>query len=530
MEAESSHVRIAQESVRGSFILFTGNFVQILASSVTIVIIARALGPDLYGLYALSFVIPGLLQLFLGLGVNSAVTRYSAYYVSIGSPSEAKRFTRNGIAFIILFGLVLTVVNYVAAGLLSSYVLRRPAMAQFVQLSSIIIVSQAILQSAFSGLTGWNSMRLASASNALQGVLRTSVSVGLVLLGFGVSGAIVGNVLSYLLAGLVFTLALYLTKLRGSRGTVSDFLRDVRVMISYGVPAFAGAFVSGLAASYVTIILASIASNAVVGFYQAAYSVTIPVALVSSSIVSSLLPAFASLDGEGGDTAAALNHAVKYVSYLVTPIVVFLISAAPALFDLLYGQAYSSGVIYLQLMSMSNLPIALGVTVTPAFFNGFGKTRLTMITYTTNAICLLILAPLLGVVLGFGAAGLIYAVSLAAAATAIVALLLANRIMGASVEFGSLVRVLAASVVALLVAYPINFLALPDIASLLIQLSLFAVSYLTVAPFLRAVKPDDIARLETSTARLGLLGRVIGLLFNYERYLMSSFNHKELSD
>lgn len=524
METEPSHIRIAQESVRGSVILFVGSLAQALASAVAVIIVARVLGPDLYGLYTLSFVIPNLLQLFLGLGVNTAVTRYAAYYVSIGNVGEAKRFTRNGITFIILFGLALTVINYSAAGALSLFVLRRPGMANLVQLSSIIIVSQAILQCAFSGLTGWNSMRLASASNALQGVLKAGLSVGLVLLGFGVSGAITGNVLSYLLAGLVFMLALYVAKLGGSRSSVSDFLRDVKLMIGYAMPAFAGIFVSGLATSYVTIILASIASNAVVGFYQSAYTITIPIALVSSSILSSLLPAFASLDGAGGDIGGALNHAVKYVSYLVTPIVVFLIPAAAVLFDLLYGRAYSSGVFYLQLMSIANLPIALGLTVTPVFFNGVRKTRLTMITYTIDAILLLILAPLLGVVLGFGVAGLIYATAVAAGAAAIVALLLAKRIVGAKVEFGSLFGVLAAAVAGFIAAYPTNFLVLPDIASLLIQLGLFAVVYLTTAPFLRAVKLDDIVRLETATAGLGLLGKMIRPFFEYERYLISAFD------
>lgn len=81
-----------------------------------IILIARLLGPDLYGIYTLAFVIPGLLQLFVGLGVNTSVIRYSAYYVSVGRPEEAKRFTLNGISFVVILGVVLTAASALLAG------------------------------------------------------------------------------------------------------------------------------------------------------------------------------------------------------------------------------------------------------------------------------------------------------------------------------------------------------------------------------------------------------------------------------
>ena len=53
-------------------------------TAIAAIFVARLLGPDGYGLYTLAFLIPGILSLFVGLGVNISVTRYVAYYVSSG--------------------------------------------------------------------------------------------------------------------------------------------------------------------------------------------------------------------------------------------------------------------------------------------------------------------------------------------------------------------------------------------------------------------------------------------------------------
>jgi O-antigen/teichoic acid export membrane protein len=297
--AGSADIEIAQRSVRGSLLLFIGNFLQTLISAAGIIVIARLLVPDDYGLFTLSFVIPNLILLLLGLGVNVAVTRFAAYYLSIGKPNEAKRFTRNAVLFLALFGIAFSALNYVSAGFLSSVLLRRPEISQFVQAISVFILGQALFQASIASLIGWNSMKLASASQVVQAILKIGFSVALVLAGFGVMGAVLGHAAAWLLAGGIATTALYIVRLGRPFGGLAAFSSDVKEMVRYGLPLYAGSLISGLASSYLVIILAAIASNTVVGYYAAANNVTVPIGLASSSIASALLPAFASLDGTG---------------------------------------------------------------------------------------------------------------------------------------------------------------------------------------------------------------------------------------
>jgi O-antigen/teichoic acid export membrane protein len=516
-----SDLAVARQSVRGSLILFVGNLISTIILTVTVIVIARLLGPSAYGVYTLSFVIPGIFQLFLGVGVTVAVTRYAAFSVAQGKADEAKRFTKNAIKFLLLFGVGLTLLSLVSATALSGPLLRRPDIGQYVEVASVAILGQALFQSSVSASVGWNEMALAGISSVVQALLKLAVSVVLILAGLGVLGAVTGNVASVVFGGAFTVSVLFWVRLRGSSEKDNHFLSDVREMVRYGLPVYSGFLVAGLAATYMTIVLAAIATNAVVGYYQAAANLAVPIGLVSSSIATALFPAFAALDGVGGDTSLALKYAVKYVSLLATPIVVFLISSSSLLFEVFYGPTYSFGVVYLNLLATANLPVALGFTVLPAFFAGLGRTNLSMYSAVAGALALSVLAPLLGIGLGFGISGLIYALFASNALASVVALVLASRRMGVTIDLKSTTGTLAASFVALLATGLTARIPLPSIPALILNVFLFSVIYLTTAPVLRAVGRDDLDRLRAVLREPKFVGTISEPFLKYMELVMN---------
>lgn len=512
---------IARQSVRGSLILFVGNFVSTAISAAAIILIARLLGPPQYGVYTLAFVVPGLLQLFVGLGVNSSVTRYSAYYLSIGRPEEAKRFTLNGIYFVALLGAALTVATFLLAAPLSSLVLHRPELSQYVGLASLYVFGFTLLQIGTSAAIGWNWMGLASLSQVVQSALRLAIAPLLILAGFGVYGAISGQVSSLVLAGLMGVLLLYAAKFRGRSSEVSRFAKDAREMVGYGLPIFVGSLLSGLALYYVTIILAGIASNAVVGLYQAAVNITSPVALVSSAVAGALFPAFASLDGVGGNIQSALRLAVKYVAFLVTPVVVFLAAASDLLIGTFYGSSWLGSVPFLQLLAVSYLPVALGFAVIPVFFNGFGRTRLTMYSYLVAAAALAVAAPLLSVGLGYGVDGLIYSLFASYLTALVFGVVVARRYMKATLGLRQIMGILAASVVSGGITSVLPTVAGSSVLSLILDVAVFFGVYLTLAPAFGVIGDSDMYTLRLTLGELKVVGRLASPVLRYEGLVIS---------
>jgi len=75
-------VEVAEDSVRGGFFLFAGNASQLVVLAVASIVIARLLGPEDYGLYSLSLVVPSILAGLVDFGIVSALIRFLAKFKS----------------------------------------------------------------------------------------------------------------------------------------------------------------------------------------------------------------------------------------------------------------------------------------------------------------------------------------------------------------------------------------------------------------------------------------------------------------
>ena len=516
-----SDVRVAQESARGTLVLFAGNLVYTGITAVTAVFVARLLGPDGYGIYTLAFVVPSVLGIFVGLGVNISVTRYVAFYVSSGDIERAKSVTRSATSFLLLFGLLLSAVNFLGASYLVSVLLHRPELVPYVQVASLFIIGGSASQSATSVFIGWGSMKELSAFTVLQAALKLVLTVGLILAGFGVLGAVVGHTVSYLVQAGLATFFLYLVHMRPWSRQSNTFLADTKMMLGYGFPPYAGNIVSGLASNYVTIILAAIATNAVIGYYQAALNVTVAIAVISGTVTNVLFRSFASLHGLAGDTSLAFSYAVRYVSLILTPIVFLLIGAAAPLFDVLYGPSYSQGVILLQLVALSSVPIAVGATVLTPFLNGVGKSRMTMLITLASAMGLALAGYFFAVSLGLAAEGVMLALLVSNVAMTLPGLFLVRRYLGVRMSMRPLAGILVAAVVAWLAISFLPLRGLPSAAALTVDIVLYAIVYLTCVPLARGIDVDDIVRLSIAGESLGPVRNVLSMILGYERRILA---------
>jgi O-antigen/teichoic acid export membrane protein len=362
-------------------------------------------------------------------------------------------------------------------------------------------------------------MKEVSAITVLQSVLKMALSVGLILFGFGVYGAVVGHVISYLIEGLLAGGAVYIARMRPWSN--SNTVADIKTMVGFGLPLFSGSIISGLAAQYANVILATLAANTIVGDYQAAVNVTVAITLVSGSIANAMFRSFATLDGIRGDISVAFGYAVRYVSYILTPIAFFLIASAGVLFELLYGPTYSSGIILLKLVALSYLPVAFGLTILPSFLTGIGRNRFSMLISIAGAVSLVVASLILAVYLGLGAEGIMLSLLASNAATTGLGLFLSARYLGIRVAFKPLLGVVAAGLAGWLVVSVLPFGMLPDVYALVADCAVYLLVYITCAPLFSAIDIDDVARLSMAMTALGPLRGLLQPILNYERRVLS---------
>ncbi len=515
-----AHLDIAKRSVRGSTVLFVGNMGAVAVSAVAVIVIARLLGPTNYGIYTLVLLVPSFLICFLGFGVDYSLIRFSAYSISQGRPEEAKRYAVNGIRFLWMNGAALALLEFALAGPLSSLLINRPGLTPYVQLVSLAVFGSMILTTVTATAIGWNQMGLSALSNVSQAFVKLALAPLLIIVGLGVTGAIVGQLTSSVAAGVVGTAALYLWRLRGASGR-GKFFEDSKTMLTFGLPLYAGTVVNGLATLFASFVLAYIATNNVYGWYQAASNFIVPMTTVSSALTYALFPAFASFDGVGGDVRVAFKQAYRFVAFLLTPVTFFLLAAAGPLMHVLYGASYDGGIGYLQLLAIAYLPTAFGYTVHIAFFNGFARPKLTMVLQTVAGAVLFVAAPLLAIAADWRVDGIIYANLLSDFAAWAMGTVLADRYMNARLDFKANAAILLSAAVSCgataLVSQTLGSSALTLLADLLV----FTLSYLTLAPLLGAIKTDDMSTMEHTFAGLGIVSRLIGLLLRYVKLILS---------
>lgn len=524
-----SHAEIAQRSTRGSLALFAGTFLNATISALALVIITRQLGPNDFGVYTLVSLVPNILLNFLGFGVGSGITRYAAYHLSRNEPEIARRMTVNGLIFLVTFGVLLSGICYGGATLFSSLILHRPDLAGLVRFSSLLVLAQTLFTSGIAALLGWSYMGQMSLSYTLQGTGRLVLSVGLVALGFGVAGAVAGYAGSLTIASALSLLVLW-RRMRSTPGVLTGADRsgslssDVKTMLGFGRSLFVGQLAVNFSSQFIVALLALISSNTIVGFYQSAGNVTVAISLSSSAMSQALFPAFAHLDGTEGDTRLAFRYAVKYMGYLLTPLVLLIMVASSSIIGVLYPSSYSPDAPYLFLLSLSNIGLLLGFSALSSFFNGVGRPRLYMVYCLADAGAQFVLAPVLGIVAGLGVSGLLYSIVISSLVGTVVGLWLALRYLGARIDLWSSASVLAAS----LASYGIVVLserAVPDLGdgpTLVLDILVFSLVYLTVAPLLGAIDGDDVRRLEVATDGLGKLRAIFRLVLKYEALVLGA--------
>jgi O-antigen/teichoic acid export membrane protein len=535
----SREQKIARQSIDSTFIVTIGNIAYSVILAISSLIVARLLGPGAYGVYGLALAIPLFLQLLAGVGVGPAITRYSAYYLSQGNMKTAQRMTKNAILFLALTGLAVTYLSFVFSGSFSSIFLHRPELTLFVEVASISIIGQTLFNFLTGAFVAWGIPIQDAIWNILQAILKLAASVILVLVGLGIDGALWGFDISYFFAGFFGILALYIMKLRkgtepkkemsiGTSLSVKDFASDVNKMVRYGLPAYTGNVILIFSQQPILIIILSvIASNTIIGYYSAATNIASALGLIIGSLAPVFFAAFARLDGIKSDTASAFAYTVKYVSFFMMPVMIFLIASSNLVIEIIYGRSYLPAYYYLELLIIAYLPLAFGQAVLSSFFNGVGKTRFTM--YMTLVETLATLAPALILIiwLKLGVNGLLYSIIISNIVPTVFGLWIAEKYLRAKADYVSLMKMLIASIVCYGVVYLLSsfvFIGVSDflfsLVAFFVELLVFLGLYLTLVPLFHAIESEDVDHLKMSSHGLTIVSRFLHPILDYESFLI----------
>lgn len=492
-------------SVKGSFTLFVGNTIALIVNAAGVILVARMLSPSEYGLYSITLVLPSFFLLFSDWGINAALTRFVAQYRSQNRQREIDAFIKSGTYFKFILGLFLSIVLFLSANYLSGTALLRPEVGALVRLASILILSQSIHNTMISIFTGYERMEKRATLTVIQSIVKGVGSPLLVYLGYGVSGAVIGHTLSYVVSSIVgYILALTLSQ--PGEEQVGSLQMSLRTMLRYGLPLLLGGILVGFTGQFQGFLLSWFVSTEVIGNYNVALWFITLVSVFSSSIHDNLLPAFSKLNfaDDPAKGEELFRGSVRYSTMFLLPFVFLLMTVSKPAVLLLFGGKYPQAPIFLALRMMPFLFIGLGSLSVVSFLNSQGETKASM---RINAITTPLTVILLFIFIRqWSVTGLIAAFTLSSLVKSLMGLYVIRRMYGIAPSYKHSLKTFVSCVVSgsLACSY-MYFFSIAPLADLLISTAIFLTTYLIVAPIIGAIRTWDIKTLDAMLRNLKII-------------------------
>ena len=538
-------LEIGKTSATGSFHLLLGVVGSTVIMAVGTLIIQALLSVDEVGLYGMAMLPAAMISFFRDWGINSALTKEIASLRVKGDNNKIHDVMMSGILFELLSGILLSLVcyslSYPIALLISPENSAR--LTVYIAIMSLSIFAGAIASAASGVFVGFERMKMNSFVLVLQSIVKTALGPLLIVLGFGVLGAVAAAMISVLAGGVISILIVYYTLFRPlhkCRNGKCDVKATLKPMLQFGLPLTASTTVIGVLPLVFSFTMSIFAGTWMMGNYFAASNFAVLLTFVSTPVSTALFPVFSKLSPEMEPelTKTVFTSSVKYTALLLVPIALMLIVLADPLVHTLFPKdgilqalfvaraepKFPYAPLFLSLSVIVYLFVLLGNVSLGTFQSGIGKTRQIMKqSFLSMAVGLPLAYFMVAAFYSFG--GPSYAV-IGGILGAVIAsvpgmawgLIWSWKNYRVKADFKSSLKILLSSVLSALAAYLlISFLNLPWWIILLVGFVVFTLVYLTVTPLLGAVNRMDVENFMTMFSGLGIVSKVVNVPLRYMR-------------
>lgn len=285
---------------RHSAVFFVGTMFTAVAGYLFKVFLARFLGAEALGLYALGMTIIGFFGIFNALGIPQAAVRFVAVYTATGKLHDLRSFLLRSLGCLSLANLVLALVVILVGPWIAVHFYRTPELGRYVTYFALIMVGGALTTFFGQVLQGYKDVsRRTVITNFVGTPLMMVLTVLLVKIGFGLDGYLAAQVASpVVVISLLMAVVWKLTPVtaRNLRGPLPPLEGQV---LSFSAAAFAMSVLEFLLAQVDKILIGFYINAREVGIYSVAMAIVafVPVALQSVNQIFS--PTIADLHARG---------------------------------------------------------------------------------------------------------------------------------------------------------------------------------------------------------------------------------------
>ena len=328
--------------------LFIAQFFVSILSLILSIYIARSLGDTIFGKYSFAIVFVSIFTIFSDLGYNTLLIRDVAR-----NKSRANRYLNNimsirGVLSVIIFVFIVIIINVMG------YPADTKNIVYLFGISALLVSLSDVFRVMF---RAFEKMEYEAFIRILITIIKVSLGLLVLFLGYG----IIELALVFLLLSvfdLLFTFLIYEKKLMKSK-TELDFgfwRKTIKIALPLGMLSIFGLIYIRID----TVMLSVMKGDAVVGWYNAAYTLVLGFKAIPHLFMNALFPLMSYYYvSSKSSLKISYEKSFKYLLLLGLPIAVGITLLADRFIPLFYGQQFINSIIVLQILAWDVLLIFL---------------------------------------------------------------------------------------------------------------------------------------------------------------------------
>lgn len=489
---------------KGAGIVFIGTGIGMFFAYLGIMIVARFLGPNDFGLISMASAVATIVSTVVLVGMSEGVVRFVALYEGKNDQGRIKGVILSALGIVLPLGTIAGILLFLFADVISVGVFNEPNLTPILKMFAFSVPFYGLYCIFIYAIGGFQEMRyMVYVRDIFQNSIRLFLLIILLLLGYDVYGAAFAY--TFAIIATSFIALVYLNKIFPMFSKKIKSISMEKELFSFSWPLmFAGML--GLVMGWVdTLMLGYFLTAADVGIYRASLSTAGLLMIVPSSFGAIFFPVITEFYSRGEKKELENTTAVvtKWILMIVLPLVLLAILFSKQVLYILYGAEYIAGALVLCILGFGYLIISV-FSPTNRLISVIGRTRLIMVNTSIGAVFNVVLNFWLIPIYGIVGAGAATAFSLLVVNA--LAFIEVRMITGIQPMRLNYVKILFASIVSAVFVYVItrSFFKIVPISVLVIMFLLYMCLYFILLLIIRTFEDEDVVIMKAIEEKSGV--------------------------
>jgi O-antigen/teichoic acid export membrane protein len=316
---------------------------------VLLIFLARYLQPAAFGIYTIAIAFNGVLGIASNFGIGTAF-RKMIPEIKISDKRKINELLNNGYFIATTLGLIIAVVGILVSNYVAVNVYHNSAITVILEIAALAELFTVLFNLTQGALLGLGLVKEATIANTVYSVVYLIGSVALVLLGYGVVGALLGFLAGLILASI--TGFLYTVKNTGFM-MFKPSKTVMKKLTNFSAPVAASYVATQGAQNFSVLLLGVFAAASVVGNYGAAFKTARFVEIIITTITFVLVGTFSAAlvkKTTAEKIGEIYNSSLYYTALFLFPLIAYSVATAQPITNILYSSAYSTTPLYFSII------------------------------------------------------------------------------------------------------------------------------------------------------------------------------------